>query len=90
MGRIAARQHVFAPHDAPAGDSVPGRVYSLEPTGDVTFVQPHVDGAIVIVGLDPEVPIRTNINVWLEFVQNRLHLFDEATQMALTSPESPI
>ena len=81
---LGARHSTIKLHDGPAPGLVPGRVYTVEPTGDVTFVQIHVDGAIVIVSLDPEVPVRTDTNVWLEFDQNRLHLFDGATQMALT------
>ncbi len=80
---LGARHSTIKLHDAAAPGLVPGRVYTVEPTGDVTFVQVHVDGAIVIVSLGPEVPIRTDTNVWLEFDQNRLHLFDGATQMAL-------
>jgi len=80
---LGARHSTIRMHDAAAPGLVPGRVYTVEPTGDVTFVQVHVDGAIVIVSLDPGIPIRTDTNVWLAFDQNRLHLFDGATQLAL-------
>jgi len=84
---LGARHSTIRLHGAAAAGLVPGRVYTVEPTGDVTFVQVHVDGAIVIVSLDPSVPVRTDTNVWLEFDQSRLHLFDGATQMAL--PQRP-
>ena len=80
---LGARHSTIRLHDAAAPGLVPGRVYTVEPTGDVTFVQVHVDGAIVIVSLSPGLPIRNDTNVWLEFDQNRLHLFDGVSQMAL-------
>ena len=87
---LGARHSTIRMHHAPAPGLVPGRVYTVEPTGDVTFVQVHVDGSIVIVSLDPDAPVRTDTNVWLEFDQNRLHLFDGVTQMALPGkPTSP-
>lgn len=81
---LGARHSTIALHDGPREGAVPGRVYTVEPTGDVTFVQVHVDGAIVIASLAPDVPVRSDTNVWLGFDQSRMHLFDGETQMALT------
>jgi multiple sugar transport system ATP-binding protein len=82
---LGARHSTIALHDSPRDGAVPGRVYTVEPTGDVTFVQVHVDGAIVIASLAPDLPVRADTNVWLGFDQTRLHLFDGDTQMALTT-----
>ncbi len=82
---LGARHSTIALRDQPFAGAVPGRVYTVEPTGDVTFVQVRVDGAIVIVSLAPDVPVRSDTNVWLGFDQNRLHLFDGETQHALTA-----
>ncbi len=82
---LGARHSTITLHDSPRNGAVPGRVYTVEPTGDVTFVQVHVDGAIVIASLPPDIPVRADTNIWLGFDQNRLHLFDGDTQMALTA-----
>jgi multiple sugar transport system ATP-binding protein len=81
---LGARHSTITLHDSPREGTVPGRVYTVEPTGDVTFVQVHVDGAIVIASLAPDIKVRADTNVWLGFDQSRLHLFDGSTQMALT------
>ena len=64
-------------------NAIPCKVYTVEPTGDVTFVQVYLDRSIVIISLDPNTPVRPDQPVWLEFNQNRLHLFDGETQQAL-------
>jgi len=66
-------------------DAIPGRVYTVEPTGDITFVQVYLGDAVVIVSLDPTIEIEPDTQVWLEFDQERLHLFDGETEMALSS-----
>jgi multiple sugar transport system ATP-binding protein len=82
---LGARHSTVTLHHAPVPDGVPGRVYTVEPTGDVTFAQVRVDGSIVIVSLPPDVPVHADTHVWLGFDQNRMHLFDGETQMALTA-----
>jgi multiple sugar transport system ATP-binding protein len=80
---LGARHSTLRLHrDALAG-AVPGKVYSVEPTGDVTFVQVEVDGQMVNVSLDPNTAIEPDEAVWVEFDQERMHLFDGATTMAL-------
>ena len=41
--------------------------------------------AIVIVSLDPSVVVKPDENVWIEFDQERMHLFDGQTEMALSA-----
>ncbi len=64
-------------------DSVPAKVYTVEPTGDVTFVQVFLSGAIVNISLPPTVHVKPDEKVWLEFDQKRIHLFDGETELAL-------
>ena len=82
---LGARHSTIALHRQPEPGAIPCRVYTVEPTGDVTFVQVNLSGSIVIVSLDPSVEVRPDEPVWLGFDQNRLHLFDGVTQMALTA-----
>ena len=62
---------------------MPAKVYTVEPTGDITFVQAFLSGAVVNISLPPTVEIAPDEQVWLEFDQERMHLFDGQTEMAL-------
>ena len=57
----------------------------MEPTGDVTFVQVFLGSQEVMVSVEPHVAIAPDQSVWLEFDQDRLHIFDGETQQALTT-----
>jgi len=81
---LGARHSTIRLHKTPEPGAVPTRVYTVEPTGDVTFVQVYLAGAVVVVSLEPQVPIRPDEPVWLSFDQAKLHLFDGVTQLALT------
>jgi multiple sugar transport system ATP-binding protein len=63
--------------------AMPGRVYAVEPTGDVTYVHLFLGSAIIIASVPPDVRLRSDETVWIEFDQNRLHLFDGATEQTL-------
>ncbi|MEO8242915.1 MAG: ABC transporter ATP-binding protein [bacterium] len=83
---LGARHSTIRLHHSAVAGAVPCKTYTVEPTGDVTFAQVYLDQSIVIVSLDPSVPIAPDQQVWLEFDQSRLHLFDGVTQQALTAP----
>ena len=55
----------------------------MEPTGDVTFVQVFLSGALVNVSVPPNIAVAPDEQIWLEFDQERMHLFDGVTEMAL-------
>ncbi|WP_375451342.1 ABC transporter ATP-binding protein [uncultured Devosia sp.] len=80
---LGARHSTLKLHKSARPGSVPGKVYTVEPTGDVTFAQVFVNGAVVNISLEPSVVIAPDEQVWIEFDQERLHLFDAATTMAL-------
>jgi len=67
--------------DAPG--AIPAKAYTVEPTGDVTFVQALLSGAVVNISVPPHVAVAPDQPIWLEFDQERMHLFDGATEMAL-------
>jgi multiple sugar transport system ATP-binding protein len=81
---LGARHSTIKVHKSQVPGSVPGKVYTVEPTGDVTFAQVFVSGATVNVSVEPTFVLRPDEPVFLEFDQNRMHLFDGATEMALT------
>jgi hypothetical protein len=87
---LGARHSTLKLHKQAAPGAVPGKVYTVEPTGDVTFAQVFISGAVVNISLDPSVAISPDEPVWIEFDQERLHLFDGATTMALKAALSII
>jgi multiple sugar transport system ATP-binding protein len=64
-------------------NAIPAKAYTVEPTGDVTFVQALLSGAVVNISVPPNVAIAPDEQIWLEFDQERMHLFDGATELAL-------
>jgi multiple sugar transport system ATP-binding protein len=81
---LGARHSTIKVHKEQVPGSVPGKVYTVEPTGDITFAQVFVAGASVNVSVPPSFPLRPDEAVFLEFDQERMHLFDAETEMALT------
>jgi len=80
---LGARHSTVRLHHTKVPGSVPGKVYTVEPTGDVTFAQVFVSSAILNISLGPSVQIRPDENIFIEFDQERMHLFDGETEMAL-------
>jgi multiple sugar transport system ATP-binding protein len=63
--------------------SVLGRVYTVEPTGDITFVHVMLGAVTIIVSVRPDVRLSPNEPIWIAFDQDKLHLFDGASGQAL-------
>jgi multiple sugar transport system ATP-binding protein len=80
---LGARHSTIKLHTSEVAGRIPANVYTVEPTGDVTFVQVALSGALVNISVPPEMSVVPDQSVWLEFDQDRLHLFDAETQMAL-------
>jgi multiple sugar transport system ATP-binding protein len=80
---LGARHSTIRLHNSKVETGVQAKVYTVEPTGDVTFVQIFLSGAIVNISLPPTVKVRPDEQVWLEFDQKRMHLFDSETELAL-------
>ena len=49
----------------------------------MTFVQALLSGSVVNISVPPNVAVSPDEQIWLEFDQERMHLFDGATEMAL-------
>ena len=80
---LGARHSTIKLHKSVAPGCVPAKAYTVEPTGDVTFVQAYLSGAIVNISVPPSVSVAPDEQIWLEFDQERMHLFDGETEMAL-------
>jgi multiple sugar transport system ATP-binding protein len=82
---LGARHSTLRIHKSAVPGAVEGKVYTVEPTGDITFAQIYLGSAVVIVSLDPNFEIRPDEPVWVAFDQGRMHLFDGETQQALAA-----
>jgi len=78
----ARHGHIGLRTESAAG-AVPARVYTIEPTGDVTFAHVQLGDTMIVVSVDPSVRLASDQPVWLEFDMNRLHLFDGETERRL-------
>jgi multiple sugar transport system ATP-binding protein len=81
---LGARHSTLKLHKSAVPGAVAGQSYIVEPTGDITFVQVKLGSAIVVVSVEPAMPVAADEPVWIEFDQAHLHLFDGETQNALS------
>ena len=80
---LGARHSTIAVHREAMPDAVPGKVYTVEPTGDITYAHVNLGTASLVVSVAPDFHLAPDQNVWLQFDQERLHLFDGKTGQAL-------
>ena len=81
---LGARHSTIRLHTEQRPESIPGRVYTVEPTGDVTYAHVHLGSAVLVVSVPPSLRLVPDEPVWIEFDQPTLHLFDGETEQALT------
>jgi multiple sugar transport system ATP-binding protein len=80
---LGARHGTILVHPRNVPGAIQSRVYTVEPTGDVTYVHLFLGSTIIIASVPPDVQLRPDETVWIEFDQDRLHLFDGVTERAL-------
>ena len=59
------------------------RIYTVEPTGDVTFVHVKLGEHIIVASTTATFRADADDPVWMDFDQQQLHLFDKQTEAAL-------
>lgn len=82
---LGARHGTIQLYKQETPGAIPGRVYTVEPTGDITYAHIHLGAAVIVVSVAPEVKISPDDPVWLAFDQEKLHLFDSASRQALAA-----
>ncbi len=65
--------------------AVPATVYTVEPTGDITFVHARLGEAMIVFSVGPSSTLNADDKIHLQFDQDHMHLFDGATEQALAS-----
>jgi multiple sugar transport system ATP-binding protein len=82
---MGARHSTIKLHREERPGAIEGRIYTVEPTGDITFAHIYLGSSIVVASVGPDVRLGSDDRVWIEFDQQKLHLFDGATEQALTA-----
>jgi multiple sugar transport system ATP-binding protein len=82
---MGARHSTIRLHRGPTAGAVEGHIYTVEPTGDVTFAHVYLGSSIIVASVAPDVRLEPDDKVWIEFDQQKLHLFDGTTEQALTA-----
>ena len=80
---LGARHSTIRLHREEVPGAVAGRVYTVEPTGDITYAHVHLGSVPLVVSVTPDVRLGIDQPVWLEFDQQKLHLFDGKSGRAL-------
>jgi multiple sugar transport system ATP-binding protein len=82
---VGARHSTIRVLTAEEEAAIPGRIYTVEPTGDLTYAHVHIGEEIVVVSVAADVRLKPDDRVWIAFDQDRLHLFDRRTEQALNA-----
>jgi multiple sugar transport system ATP-binding protein len=64
-------------------DALPAKIYTVEPTGDLTYVHVRLGEQLVVASAPADFRAAFDEPVWVAFDQSHLHLFDAATETAL-------
>jgi multiple sugar transport system ATP-binding protein len=68
--------------------AMPARVYTVEPTGDLTYVHINLGNSVLVASASSDFTARPDDPIWVEFDQDHIHLFDAETEQALPRIET--
>ena len=63
--------------------AIPVRIYTVEPTGDLTYVHGYLGDMLIVASVPPTTLLKPDEIVWATFDLDQMHLFDATTQMTL-------
>jgi multiple sugar transport system ATP-binding protein len=67
-----------------------GRIYTVEPTGDLTYVHLKLGSALLVASTHPDFRAAPDAPIWVMFDQEHLHLFDAETEQLLEDAGMPL
>ena len=67
-----------------------GRVYTVEPTGDLTYVHLKLGEHLLVASTHADFRATPDAPIWIEFDQEHLHLFDAETEQLLEDADMPL
>jgi len=70
--------------------SLAATIYTVEPTGDLTFVHFRLGSQLLVASADADFRANPDDPIWVEFDQDHLHLFDARTEAALAEASETV
>ena len=67
-----------------------GRVYTVEPTGDLTYVHLKLGEHLLVASNHADFRAAPDAQIWIAFDQEHLHLFDAETEQLLEDADMPL
>jgi multiple sugar transport system ATP-binding protein len=67
-----------------------GRVYTVEPTGDLTYVHLKLGSNLLVASTHADFRAAPDAPIWITFDQEHLHLFDAETEQLLEDAGMPL
>ncbi|HET9661450.1 MAG TPA: ABC transporter ATP-binding protein [Thermomicrobiales bacterium] len=77
------RHNAIHLHQTEREDAIPVRVYTVEPTGDITYVHGYLGDQLIVASVPPHMHLAPDDIVWATFDLPQMHLFDGVTQQTL-------
>ena len=68
---MGARHSTILLHATDKPGAISSRVYTVEPTGDITYVHVFLGESIIVVSVPPDVRLQADEPVWIEFDQDK-------------------
>jgi multiple sugar transport system ATP-binding protein len=78
------RHNALHLHKTERDGAIPVRVYTVEPTGDLTYVHGYLGNQLIVASVPPSTHIAPDDIVWATFDLPQMHLFDGVTQQTLS------
>jgi multiple sugar transport system ATP-binding protein len=82
---LGVRHSTIRMHGERRPDAIPATIYTVEPTGDLTYAHCRIGSSNLVASVPSDVQLAADDQVWLAFDQEKLHLFDGRTQEALAA-----
>ena len=77
------RHNAIHLHTTEREGAIPVRIYTVEPTGDLTYVHGYLGDLLIVASVPPSTHINADDVVWATFDLSQMHLFDGVTQQTL-------
>jgi multiple sugar transport system ATP-binding protein len=83
---VGVRHGQIGLHRQARPGAIAARIYTVEPTGDLTYVHIRLGEYLLVASTDADFRAAPDDPIWVEFDQEHLHLFDATTELALADP----
>jgi multiple sugar transport system ATP-binding protein len=87
---LGMRHNSVQLHQTERPNTIRARVYTVEPTGDVTFVHFRIGEHILVASADSNFRISADAPIWVDFDQRYIHLFDGQSKTTLAADNAPV